>query len=382
MSLHTAALLCSLLLQATESRDFTPALPAPRGASAVGTSVHLLVDPSRTYAFEPVRARHREIVVQLWYPCERGAGEPGAYLPDLALLETLQKAHYVDLSEEVLGSWADLLTHSRVRAPLSKTPERLPVLLFSPGFGMTRASYTSLCEELASHGYLVVAMDHPYAGTSLLPDGRVLSIADDPRGPEAAGTRVDELAHDASFVLDRLEDTAGEFASLAARVDRERIGILGHSLGGAAALAAARLDPRFRACADLDGHPFGSAGEKGLARASLVLLNEPEKSKRPPPEMGRERHEVWESLAKKQPFPLYLVTLENTDHFTFSDVPFVVPPALRQASGAVLEPGRGLEILSRILRAYFGRELALPGAEELATVAHDHGEVTLEVLGG
>jgi len=365
------ALLAVLTLQ-----EFTPQLPVPSGPHALGTSVHVLEDPTRTYAFEPLKARQRELVFQLWYPAEPSKASPREYLPDLAQLEALQRAHYLELGEEVLGAWADLVTHARERVPPAGGA-RFPLLLFLPGLGVARVSYTALCEELASHGWIVAAIDPPYLGLSLFPDGRVLTSDADPRGPEASGTRVDELARDASCVLDHL--LAGEWAE---RIDRERLGVLGHSLGGAAALEACRLDARLRAAVDLDGHPFGGAGEHGIAGASLVVLNQPERSKRPPAHMARERHAVWEELARKGSSPLHLVTIEDTDHFTFSDVPFVVPPAIRARSGAVLDPGRGHALLSRLLRAYLGAALDVPGSETLAAVARDHAEVTLETLGG
>lgn len=202
------------------------------------------------------------------------------------------------------------------------------------------------------------------------------------RGEDSSGARVDELAGDASFVLDALLDPARELGALAGRIEASQVGILGHSLGGAAALEAGRIDVRFRASADMDGHPFGTARERGLARPYLVLLNQPEKSKRPPPEMGRERHSVWETLAEKQRSPVYLTTIENTNHFTFSDAPFLVPAARMARSGAVLAPERGREILSRLLRAYFAERFGLAAAESLEDAAKAYPEVTFEILGG
>lgn len=358
--------------------EFVPTLPAPTGPHSLGSSIHFLEDPSRTYAFDPVRTR--ELRFQVWYPAEPGRGAALPYLPELELLDALQGWRYMDLDPDVLGSWSDLATHSRRDAPLASSPEPLPLLFFSPGLGMARASYTSLCEELASHGYVVVAIDHPYAGATVLPGGRALSTGDDPRGEEASGTRVDELARDARFLLDALLDPSGALARFAGRIDAGRVGMLGHSLGGAAALEAARLDPRFRACADLDGHPFGAVAETGLARPCLVLLNEPEKSKRPPPEMKRERRAVWANLARRGTAPISVATIENTNHFTFSDMPFVAPPALMARSGGVLAPERGLAIQSRLLRAYFAAELGVMGGETLAEAADAWPEVTLEVL--
>ena len=52
-----------------------------------------------------------------------------------------------------------------------------PVVLFSTGYGIERQLYTGLVEDLASHGYVVVAIDHPHdANIVSFPDGHTVSI--------------------------------------------------------------------------------------------------------------------------------------------------------------------------------------------------------------
>lgn len=369
------------LLQAGAAAQFTPALPAPSGPHAVGTAVHVLEDPARTYAFEPVRGEARQVLVQLWYPARAQTGTPCPYLRDEGLLDALLRTRFLELEEDVVGAWSDLTAAARENARADGS-ERLPLLVFAPGFGMPRVSYTALCQELASRGALVALLDPPYAGLRVRADGRVLSIEADPRGPEAAGARVEELARDAAFLLDRLLDAEGPLAAFARRIDPGRVAMLGHSLGGAAALEVGHRDPRFRAAVDLDGSAFGLVEEQGLARPSLVFQNQPERSKRPPPEMARTRRQEWESVAGKQAIPLHLATLADSDHFTFSDLPFLVPPEVRARSGAVLAPARGHAAVARVVWAFLATELELPGAEDPRAAAEACPEVTLERLGG
>ncbi|HEX6883017.1 MAG TPA: alpha/beta fold hydrolase [Planctomycetota bacterium] len=364
-----AALLPLLCLLASE-------LPAPGGPHTVGTRVLYLSDPGRKDLRVPERAR--ELLVQLWYPAEDAQRrERMPYLVELELVEVLAEGRYLDLEPETVGAWADLRTHARRDAPLAASPARLPLLFLSPGMGMARCSYTTLATELASHGLVVAAIDHPYCGVTVGSDGRVRTNGQDPRGAEAVVERVEEMARDARFVLDALLAPEGE---LAARLDAGRVAVAGHSLGGAMALEAARVDARFRAAIDLDGAPFGRVEEEGVARAALVVLNQPELSKRPPPAMGKERHDAWVAIFAHHDTPAYLATVENTDHFSFSDAPFLLAPELRARSGATLAAPRNLELVVRLLRAFLADALDLPGGEALADVARAFPEIQLEAL--
>jgi hypothetical protein len=83
---------------------------------------------------------------------------------------------------------------------------RWPVLVFSPGWGTPREAYTGLASDLASRGYVVVLLSHPYeTPASLLADGRVVDQS--PRAGILSANMADMSAirtADSSFVLDQL----------------------------------------------------------------------------------------------------------------------------------------------------------------------------------
>ena len=112
-----------------------------------------------------------------------------------------------------------------------------PLVLFSHPSGSHRRSATFLCGHLASHGYVVAALDH---SETIAPELRR------PDGEDAAGraARVEAIiasrVPDLRFLLDRVLGDAVP----GARVDATRVGAAGHSFGGWAALAAAQSDPR------------------------------------------------------------------------------------------------------------------------------------------
>lgn len=345
-----------------------PQLPAPEGPHPVGTTVLHVVDSTRA---DPADAgRRRELMVQLWYPAASGGGAAARYVPGAAA-EAMRRDGYYDVDSLTIDAWSRVRTHARSDAPVIHGT-RLPVLVLSHGLGVSRAHYTALVEELASRGYTVAAVDHPYGGVAALPDGRVLTAGADPgdlRNDSTLGLRVQQWAADAGVVLDRLRAMDGaRTGRFGGRLDLARAGMLGHSLGGAAAVEACRTDARFRACADLDGALYGPVAETGPARPTLVIRSRPVYSDEELAARGRTR-EAWEAmgreiegsllaiLARRPEVPSYLVSVAGTGHMSFSDAPFTFPAAVTRFGGKQIDPLRGHRIVSAYLRAFFERHL-------------------------
>src|SRR5205085_3050242 len=115
-----------------------------------------------------------------------------------------------------------------VRAPLSPERRRYPVVILRGGLGAKMLDYTTIAEDLASHGYVVVGFDAPYrTGTVVFPDGRVMRRTPE-NNPELCTEKeqaqqdacMDKLlsawTSDIGFALDRLErlnssDASGRF---------------------------------------------------------------------------------------------------------------------------------------------------------------------------
>ena len=67
-----------------------------------------------------------------------------------------------------------LKVHAIDNAKVSAAAKNFPLLVFSPGFDESSLTYASTLEDLASHGYVIAAIDHPYDATCVtLPDGRL-----------------------------------------------------------------------------------------------------------------------------------------------------------------------------------------------------------------
>ncbi|MGW7522663.1 alpha/beta hydrolase [Streptomyces sp. NPDC054783] len=161
-------------------------------------------------------------MVGVWYPARDVDRYPRAPWMQAAPLQAL------------------LITAGHEAAPVRRVGGRLPVVVFSHGAHDHRSDTTVVVQELASHGYVVITVDHTDDAFSEFPDGRVVVPLRDPRyalGPA-------DFARDIRFVLDRVEDLGpgrnpdAEHrplpAGLCGALDLDRIGTFGWSKGGTA----------------------------------------------------------------------------------------------------------------------------------------------------
>jgi hypothetical protein len=153
------------------------------------------------------------------------------------------------------------------------------------GLAALTTDYTTLAEDLASHGYVVVGFDAPYRSfVVVFPDGRVIARAPQNNADLVSGPQQEQLANqlvlawsaDMGFALDQLErlnasDPSGRFQG---RLDMQRVGVFGHSLGGATALQFCHDDSRCRAGIEVDGAPLGSVIREGVTQPFMFLLSD------------------------------------------------------------------------------------------------------------
>ena len=309
-----------------------PVFPEPSGGFGVGTRVVQWTDPLRPETFTADPDDRRTVVVQLWYPARQS---PAGARRARYLGRTEQEARTVSdalargvgLPGFVVDGVPRARTHAVFNAPLDAGGGRFPVVLFSPGSGGVRTQNTAWAEELASHGYVVAALDHPYDSAAVvLDDGRTIisetASSGDPDQDErlAAGWTAIRAA-DLGFVLTQLDGLdRGESADpLSGHLDTGRVAVTGHSLGGAAALQAARQDRRFDAVIDLDGYPHGPTSPS-LDQPTLALTQAvtPGTDPRYLPRLT----EVLTSATATS----YRLTIPGATHLTFMDGPLYLPP--------------------------------------------------------
>ena len=347
-----------------------PSLPAPSGPFSVGSEVFHWTDTARDEVLTAATEDAREVVAQAWYPTDAANGDATAYIGTDAPTSPVD-----GLPAVVFEDYDAVDTHAVDLAPVSADSEEWPVLLFSPGLGVPRQSYTALCVELASRGYVVVSLSHPYDSPALeLADGRVVTSAD---VTASAGAKADQIAiraQDASFVLDQLSriEEIEPNSPLVGNIDTARAGVFGHSFGGATAVQGIANDPRFLAGLNIDGNVWGSV--PALDRPFLWV-------QAPTASTPLGQDELFEGLTRGG----QVVTVDGTVHMSFSDYPAYLTPVGRQFYGRFPMVGWGTARTAEttpptadIVSAFFGPILGADDDADLEDVAEHYPEVTID----
>lgn len=317
-------------------------LPGPSGPCQVQTKSSKLVDTARA---DPFSRQHdaRAIMVSSFAPVHCGEVRHTPYVPPRIAHAAGQKLGLPNGTLNVfeLASYAPSAP-SPSSSHRNNITDESPVILFSPGLGSSRLIYANLLEQVASHGFVVVSLDHPHdAGAVEFPNGQIVPMASNVSSniPLALETRV----ADVTFALDRLHnDTRAILPSAFHAHNRslplDRVAVIGHSLGGATAAQAMLDDERFVGGINFDGEMFGSVVKQGLDRPFVnfgeAQLQAQEK---------RTWKEFWSHL---RGFKLEL-QLHDSKHLAFSDLPLVFDStanatALRNATADHLGPLPGL----------------------------------------
>lgn len=258
------------------------ALPEPTGSYAIGTASYHLADPSREETYTDDKGDKRELMITVWYPADPDAA---AKLPRKPYPKEVAEAMSLvfRFPPSLFGYLDAIPTHTVEGAAVSGTQPKYPVLLFSPGVRSTRYQSMTIVEELASNGYIVVGIDHPYTSSKVTyPDGRSVLYRPDPEYPASAAqyeanvAGIDIRSEDARFVLDTLTGwnagTGDGGHLLRGKLDLDRAGIFGHSYGGATTAETLAKDSRFKAGASLEGGFWGSVAHTGLKQPFMYML--------------------------------------------------------------------------------------------------------------
>ncbi len=309
---------------------FVPSMPEPSGPHAVGSEIFRWTDEHRAEAFTADPSDRRQVIAQAWYPTDARKGRTVPYFEAQGRLP----GSISGLPPFMFTSFGGIETHAFIGAPVSDAQRTWPVLVFSPGLSIPREQYTALCTDLASRGFVVVALSVPYeSSVSVLAGGTIVgqTIHPDVTGPPphpALERLISIRAADSRFALDRLGRLAQlePLSSLAGRLDLEHVGIVGHSLGGATAVQVMAGDHRFKVGVNLDGKLFGKDIDARLDRPLLWVQSDVTQTSEYTD--GRDR------FLSRQGDLGTLLTIRESMHLGFTDDPSYLTPFGRALLGA------------------------------------------------
>ncbi len=343
--------------------------PKPKGPYAIGTLTYHWVDTTRDEDFGADPNAHRELMAQIWYPAKTEPSAPRApYLQNpegLAVTARLSR-----LPGFIFSHFRYVTTNAIPSAPVADDEPRYPVLIFMSGRGGYRQSNTFQIEEMVSHGYIVAAIDQPYASAGVVfPDGRLVTM--DPRmydpahpGHPAFFDRVPVfpyLAQDVSFTLDQLAalNQADPNGILTRRLDLQREGVFGVSLGGIVTGEACRREPRLRACLVMDAAMPADVVQSGLQQPAMWISREARWMQLEGwvqadiDETQTTMRAVYDSL----PGDGYFVRVPGMFHVNFSDAPYFSPIMSQIGLTGPIDGQRGQDIVNAYSLAFFDKHL-------------------------
>jgi predicted dienelactone hydrolase len=217
-------------------------LKKPTGPYEIGTISFVWIDSAREEISTPSKDDLRQLFIQIWYPSDHKKN--GIFASYLGSNEPVEKF------QDLIGSdWFERIqkvtTNSMLNAPLSDQEENYPVVIFSPGFGASKNFYSMLLEELASHGFIVVAIDHPYLNPVINEKGHAIDPTNNYwHSFPAAGAAIsledglkrlqianDYFSADHIFVLEKLKELNRTDERFKERFDLSKIASVGHSAG-------------------------------------------------------------------------------------------------------------------------------------------------------
>ena len=269
--------------------------------------------------------------------------------------------------------------------------DKFPLVIFSHGsFGYYQSNHSTYA-ELASNGYVVVSTEHPHhslyttdtSGNTIIVDtafmNDVMTINAENVSEEMAyeySSKWFKLrAEDINFAIDSIKSAAEanslpeywysqqneDIITALAMINSDKIGVMGHSLGGAAAVSVGRTRNDISAVIDLDGTMLSEV--TGVVNGKDIVNDEPYTT--PLLSFDNEEHHFSSIEAREKDMPYannivhdnavcsYRTYIPGTGHMNFTDLPMFAPPLAKMLGTGSVDPEECMMTVNRITLEFF-----------------------------
>lgn len=263
-------------------------LPKPAGPYKIGTMSFNVTDNSRKELYGGAAEEARRVRMQMWYPADDVEGYKAVPWLEDGVVVAKGVARAMKLPEFLLTHTALIKSNSYRSAPISDKESKYPIVVISHGWTGFRNLHTDVAELLASNGYIVLSIDHTYgSAATVFQNGEVVYLDanalpkrnETPDFLQYANRLVNTYAGDIELAVQQLDGlNLGEVEpGFQSKLDLDKIGLLGHSTGGGAAVTTALRNSGIAAVMGLDAwvEPIRKEElEKGLHIPALFLRSE------------------------------------------------------------------------------------------------------------
>lgn len=354
-------------------------LPKPTSSYVVGTTYVDFYDTKRSETLTEDAGDFRKFRARVWYPADSALGNPMIYRKDIPQIGIIEPAGTPNF---IFGHYNLIKTNSYLNLPVSNKQLAYPVLVFSNGFLAGYDDYQLLMEELASHGFIVFSPNQPYESQSVVnSDGSVTPFSSEhldkyQKHQEVITplwrkfwTSADEgekkdivkkilnnesfmdtvlriRTDDVQFMVNKMEKINLEPQNniFFSKLDLTRLGILGHSMGGAVAGQVCLVDNRFKAGVNIDGFQWGDVVNKEIQQPFMIMQSE-------------QFSGANDFILDKFKNELYLVTIKNSKHMNFDDNQIIMPSTKLIGMTGKIDANKMRQITNDFILSFFDKYL-------------------------
>jgi len=376
-----------------------PSLPKPQGKFDVGRRDYSFVDKLRSDPVAGIADSCRLVAFQIWYPCKKTKNSLISYYRNKKTIKYAAEFYNWPLFNNSYEQF--LKTNSYENAAILKKPKPYPVIIYNHGYSGFTAVHQVLFEELASNGFVVVSVGHPYESTLfILSGGDVLPFDKTNKiftavNKESYSSEVEtvknqiinaynfrskliaykklidisrqnnkstrEWAKDSKFVLDELVKLNNNKLVFNGMLNLNNTGVIGHSLGGATAGQLAISDKRVKAGINLDGFQFGDLINSVLDKPFMFVGQ------------VNNINTIFVKLSKTD---CYAVSVNGFQHSSFSDMPLF--SSIWKTNKLDSKGIRKLDIQKQIVLTFFRKYLKNENRLLITDLTEKFNEITVE----